>query len=99
MNVEGDFRYVDSGGFDECYDFLEYMNEAGDDWEKTFSGWIDVSKKWKVDQRMSRNSWDPWNIVKVLYYDFLFCCLEVRCKLGGPSHTTDSCVFHTDIHY
>ncbi|KHN40111.1 Hypothetical protein glysoja_009488 [Glycine soja] len=26
MNVEGDFRYVESGGFDECNDFLEYIN-------------------------------------------------------------------------
>ncbi|KAL6972585.1 hypothetical protein U1Q18_026758 [Sarracenia purpurea var. burkii] len=28
MNVEGDFRYVDSGAFDECLDFLEHLNDC-----------------------------------------------------------------------
>ncbi|XP_028768911.1 shewanella-like protein phosphatase 1 isoform X1 [Neltuma alba] len=64
MNVEGDFRYVESGGFDECSDFLEYMTDSDNDWEETFAGWVDVSESWKVDQRMSRNSWGPWNLVK-----------------------------------
>ncbi|KAI9118538.1 hypothetical protein K1719_010870 [Acacia pycnantha] len=64
MNVEGDFRYVKSGGFDECNDFLEYMNHSADDWEEDFAGWVHVSKRWKVDQQMSTNSWGPWNLVK-----------------------------------
>ncbi|XP_054790557.1 shewanella-like protein phosphatase 1 [Prosopis cineraria] len=64
MNVEGDFRYVESGGFDECNDFLEYMHDSDDDWEETFAGWIDVSERWKEDQRISRNYWGPWNLVK-----------------------------------
>ena len=67
MNVEGDFRYVDSGGFDECSDFLEYLNHSDDDWQETFSGWVDVSKRWKEDRRMSSSYWGPWNLVKVLY--------------------------------
>ncbi|KAL6988872.1 Glycosylated integral ER membrane protein [Sarracenia purpurea var. burkii] len=28
MNVEGDFRYVDSGAFDECLEFLEHLNDC-----------------------------------------------------------------------
>lgn len=66
MNVEGDFRYVDSGGFDECSDFVEYINNSEDDWEETFTGWVDVSEKWKEDRTKSRNHWGPWNLLKVL---------------------------------
>ncbi|KAF7816166.1 shewanella-like protein phosphatase 1 [Senna tora] len=64
MNVEGDFRYVESGGFDESNDFLEYINESEDNWEETLAGWIDVSERWKDDGRMSNSYWGPWNLVK-----------------------------------
>lgn len=64
--MEGDFRYVESGGFDECSDFMEYINNSEDDWEETFTGWVDVSEKWKEDRTISTNHWEPWNLVKVL---------------------------------
>lgn len=64
--MEGDFRYVESGGFDECSDFMEYINNSKDDWEQTFAGWVDVSEKWKGDRAMSTSNWGPWNLVKVL---------------------------------
>ncbi|CAL5353207.1 unnamed protein product [Camellia sinensis] len=63
MNVEGDFRYVDSGGFDECLDFLEYLNDCEHNWEEAFVGWVGVSERMK-DQKMSQNRWGPWNLVK-----------------------------------
>lgn len=66
MNVEGDFRYVESGAFDECADFLEYMNDYGYDWDKAFVGWCSVSRRWKNERKVSRNNWGPWNLVKVL---------------------------------
>lgn len=61
MNIEGDFRYVDSGGFDECADFLEYLKDYRYDWEEAFVGWIGASKRWKQDRRMSKNYWGPLN--------------------------------------
>ncbi|KAL5747096.1 hypothetical protein ACOSP7_024094 [Xanthoceras sorbifolium] len=64
MNVEGDFRYVESGAFDECTDFLEYLNGNNYDWEKAFVGWVGMSKRWKEDQRMSKVYWGPLNLVK-----------------------------------
>ncbi|XWS53389.1 hypothetical protein CRYUN_Cryun11dG0153200 [Craigia yunnanensis] len=36
MNVEGDFRYVESGAFDECADFLEYLNHYEYEWDEAF---------------------------------------------------------------
>ncbi|KAL5547609.1 hypothetical protein UlMin_002840 [Ulmus minor] len=45
MNVEGNFRYVDPGSFDECSDFLKYMDGYRDDWEEAFADWIGVSPK------------------------------------------------------
>ncbi|GMY10507.1 shewanella-like protein phosphatase 1 isoform X1 [Fagus crenata] len=64
MNVEGDFRYVESEAFDECNDFLEYLDECGNDWEEAFVGWIGVSGRWKKERKMSQNYWGPLNIVK-----------------------------------
>ncbi|KAL9247705.1 hypothetical protein vseg_021109 [Gypsophila vaccaria] len=64
MNVERDFRYVDSGGFDECADFLEYLGECDHDWEEAFVTWSRVSAQWKQDRRKSQNYWGPWNLVK-----------------------------------
>ncbi|XP_073149897.1 shewanella-like protein phosphatase 1 [Henckelia pumila] len=63
MNVEGDFRYVDSEGFDECADFLEYLEICDHKWEEAFVGWVGESKRWK-EQRMMSKSWGPWNLVK-----------------------------------
>ncbi|MED6110801.1 Glycosylated integral ER membrane protein, variant 2 [Stylosanthes scabra] len=81
MNVEGDFRYVDSGAFDECNDFLEYINDSEDDWEETFTGWVDVSERWKEERTMSSSYWGPWNLVKrqkgVIARSILF-------RPGGP---------------
>lgn len=68
MNVEGDFRYVDSGAFDECTDFLEYLDDYGGNWEEAFLGWVGVSEKWKEDRKMLQNYWGPWNLVKVLKF-------------------------------
>ncbi|XP_024023348.1 shewanella-like protein phosphatase 1 [Morus notabilis] len=64
MNVEGDFRYVDHGAYDECSDFLEYLNSYRDDWEDGFVNWVDVSERWKRERKMSHNHWGPWNLVK-----------------------------------
>ncbi|RZB91554.1 Shewanella-like protein phosphatase 1 [Glycine soja] len=64
MNVEGDFRYVDSARFDECNDFLEYINGSAGDWEETFNSWVDVSERCKEDQTMSKSYWGPWNLLK-----------------------------------
>lgn len=64
INVEGDFRYVDSGGFDECTDFLEYLNECDHNWEEAFVNWINVSAQWKEDRKKSQNYWGPWKLVK-----------------------------------
>ncbi|CAK9326922.1 unnamed protein product [Citrullus colocynthis] len=63
MNVEGDFRYVDSGAFDECLNFLEYLEDYRDHFEEAFLNWIQVSERWK-DQRKSQNFWGPMNLVK-----------------------------------
>ncbi|XP_038993643.1 shewanella-like protein phosphatase 1 isoform X2 [Hibiscus syriacus] len=64
MNVEGDFRYVESGAFDECADFLEYMNDYEYDWDEAFVGWCGLSRRWKDERKISRNNWGPWNLVK-----------------------------------
>ncbi|KAK9057532.1 hypothetical protein SSX86_022368 [Deinandra increscens subsp. villosa] len=65
MNVEGDFRYVDSGAFDECSDFLEYLNDCDHNWEDAFASWFEVSESWKEERKMSNSSWGAWNLVKV----------------------------------
>lgn len=64
MNVEGDFRYVDYGSFDECVDFLEYLEGYENNWEEAFVGWIGESERMKEDRKMSQNNWGPWNLVK-----------------------------------
>nr|GMD69230.1 shewanella-like protein phosphatase 1 [Ipomoea batatas] len=64
MNVEGDFRYVDSGAFDECVYFLEYLEEYGRDWEKAFPCWFAECHRWKRERKMSQSYWDSWSLVK-----------------------------------
>ncbi|KAH8498689.1 hypothetical protein Peur_073877 [Populus x canadensis] len=64
MNVEGDFRYVDSGAFDECSDFLAYLEDNQYNWENAFLGWIGESKRRREDRKLSQNHWGPWNLVK-----------------------------------
>lgn len=66
MNVEGDFRYVDSGAFNECSDFLEYLNDYHYDWEEAFVNWVGVSNRWKQNRKMSKDYWGPLNLMKVL---------------------------------
>ncbi|KAK6141815.1 hypothetical protein DH2020_024443 [Rehmannia glutinosa] len=64
MNVDGDFRYVDSGAFDECADFLEHLEICGHNWEAAFVGWVGVSNRWKEDRKLHQNYWGPWDLVK-----------------------------------
>ena len=70
MNVEGDFRYVDPGAFDECSDFLEYSDGYRDNWEEAFVNWNVVSSQWREDRKMTQNYWGPWSLVKVLMFLF-----------------------------
>lgn len=69
MNVEGDYRYVDPGAFDECIDFLEYL-EGYEDWNEAFIGWIRVAEKWQEDRKLRQNHWGPLNLMKVVFYSF-----------------------------
>ncbi|KAF6144823.1 hypothetical protein GIB67_038922 [Kingdonia uniflora] len=64
MNVEGDFRFVDQGAFEECMNFLEYLGDYDDNWDEAFVGWIGVSERWKENRKMSQSYWGPLNIVK-----------------------------------
>ncbi|OMP02375.1 hypothetical protein COLO4_11148 [Corchorus olitorius] len=83
MNVEGDFRYVEPGAFDECADFLEYLNEYEYDWEEAFAGWCSVSRRWKDERKMSRNNWGPWNLVKVLKFSVLVLVTCITYRVSG----------------
>lgn len=65
MNVEGDFRYVEAGAFEECIDFMEYLNDRDDSWDDAFMSWVSVSKRWKVDRKASQSQWSPWKLVEV----------------------------------
>ncbi|WOK96681.1 shewanella-like protein phosphatase 1 [Canna indica] len=65
MNVEGDFRYVDPGGFDECIDFVEYLDEYGDDWDDAFVGWNRASRSWKEKRKASYSHCTHSDIVKM----------------------------------
>ncbi|KAF5193033.1 Shewanella-like protein phosphatase [Thalictrum thalictroides] len=64
MNVEGDFRYVEPGAFNECGDFLEFLVDYDYDWDKAFVRWINVTERLREDHRISHDNWSPWNIVK-----------------------------------
>ncbi|XP_026432008.1 shewanella-like protein phosphatase 1 [Papaver somniferum] len=64
MNVEGDFRYVDQGGFEECVDFLHHLENYGDNWDEAFVDWVSVSEQWKQDCKMNESYWGPWNILQ-----------------------------------
>ncbi|XP_030464413.1 shewanella-like protein phosphatase 1 [Syzygium oleosum] len=64
MNVEGDFRYVETGAFEECAGFLDYLVSYGYEWEEAFPCWVAESEKWRQDQKTSQNYWDSWNLVK-----------------------------------
>lgn len=74
MNVERDFRYVDSGAFDECSNFLEHLEECEHNWEEAFVSWIRVSERLKEDRKMSQSYWGSWNLVKV-------CSIFVKTEL------------------
>jgi hypothetical protein len=66
MNVEGDFRYVDPGSFDECIRYLEYLEEFDGNWDDAFVNWVNVSQRSKEEYRASLNGdWLPLNFVKV----------------------------------
>lgn len=82
MNVEGDFRYVDSGAFDECTDFLDHLEECQYKWEEAFVSWINVSVRRKEERKVSQSYWGPWNLVKVclLWKLNLFHSLYMRKK-------------------
>ncbi|KAL3680820.1 hypothetical protein R1sor_023776 [Riccia sorocarpa] len=51
MNVGGDYRFVEAGGFEECINFLSYCEEEhSGDWEAAFQGWYRTSKEQKASR-------------------------------------------------
>jgi len=83
MNVEGDFRYVDPGGFDECIRFLEYLDECDGNWDDAFLNWVNVAERRKKEYRASPNNgdWRSWNFVKKQKG---FAARSSLFKRGGP---------------
>ncbi|CAL4933255.1 unnamed protein product [Urochloa decumbens] len=82
MNVEGDFRYVDPGGFDECLRFLEYLDECDGNWNDAFVNWVNVAERRKKEYAVSPNGdWHPWNLVKKQKG---FAARSSLFKQGGP---------------
>ncbi|KAL5580620.1 hypothetical protein UlMin_013062 [Ulmus minor] len=89
--AQGDFRYVDPRSFDECSDFLKYMDGYRDDWEEAFADWIGVSQSWKEDRKTSQSYWGHWNLVRVLSFSvnwnyFLNFKLPHNILSGGCYH-------------
>ncbi|KAL2611244.1 hypothetical protein R1flu_022936 [Riccia fluitans] len=51
MNVGGDYRFVDAGGFEECVNFLSYCEEDhSGDWQAALEGWYRTSKERKASR-------------------------------------------------
>jgi hypothetical protein len=80
MNVEGDFRFVYPGGFDECIRFLEYLDERGGDWDDAFLNWVNVAERRKKKQCRASPDGDSslWNFVKVRmqFFFFIYICIN-----------------------
>ncbi|XP_066385711.1 shewanella-like protein phosphatase 1 isoform X5 [Miscanthus floridulus] len=65
MNVEGDFRYCDPGGFDECVRFLDYLDECDGNWDNSFLNWINVCERRKKEYgALPNGDWRAWDFVK-----------------------------------
>ncbi|BBN17328.1 hypothetical protein MPTK1_7g13670 [Marchantia polymorpha subsp. ruderalis] len=51
MNVGGDYRFVEAGGYEECSNFSSYCEEEhSGDWEAAFEGWYRTSKERKANR-------------------------------------------------
>jgi len=82
MNVEGDFRYCDPGGFDECVRFLDYLDECDGNWDNAFRNWINVCERRKKEYgALPNGDWHPWDFVKKQKG---FAARSSLLKRGGP---------------